>query len=263
MRLAISLAVLCMVACAAPSRQLTSRVAEDPIVLPRGMASLSVRPSIGYYMPGGDVERNVSIRNLRIGLTDRLESVDLFSLRYRLLDDRPVDGRPAAPLSVAILAGLRGFGFSSVEGVILLPMLSLQALKHVGDRWALSFTTTTAGRWTEKASSIGASRRHYRWESADFRWLRQLTAHVAFGGDLGIYQAHDCFGVCAWKSRGMWGSFILALRPAPWLTINLRPSTGVTWGATARPDLDPNAPLPPRRPGSRYVAGSVALVFFW
>ena len=45
------LAVVALAACAAPSRRLTPRVVEDPIVLPKRMASVSTQIYFVHYEP--------------------------------------------------------------------------------------------------------------------------------------------------------------------------------------------------------------------
>ena len=103
--------VVALAACAALTRRLTPRVVEDPIVLPARMASASMTGFGQHYEPT-DVRRTGAVLGLRFAFTYRLEWVDLLSLRYALLDDRPVDGRPARPISLAVRAGVAGFGYS-------------------------------------------------------------------------------------------------------------------------------------------------------
>lgn len=253
---------VCLMACAMPERRLSSRVVEDPIVLPRRLASVSVRPWVRYEQPSGDVDRAVNLGQLRVGLTNRLEWTNVLGLRYALLDDRPFDGRPPAPLSLAIGGGLNGFGYSSLEGVIVVPTLSLKALKRLGDRWALSFSATVGQRWGQHGISPGLSPRRWSWATAEVQWIRQLTATVAFGSDVTIHDLHDCVGFCRPAARSTRGSFFLIVRPVHWLTLSLRPSLGVIDYAPADAALDPNLPLPSDRERISTFSCELGLVFY-
>src|SRR6478752_4888286 len=104
-RAAVVLAAITVAACAAPSRRLTTRIVEDPITLPRRMASGSINVTAIHHEPTDAQEVRI-LPELRYGITDRLEWADLLGLRYAFLDDRPTDGRAPMPLSLALRAGL-------------------------------------------------------------------------------------------------------------------------------------------------------------
>src|SRR3954468_16362644 len=208
--LAAVLAASALAACAAPSRRLTPRVVEDPIVLPRRMASVSVGGYVRHFEPTNTRVDGVPV-TFRFGITDRLEWDDLLSLRYALLDDRPADGRAPRPLSLAVRAGVRGIGYSSMEGMIVLPIISVDALKHVGDRWALSLSADWEAQWIQDpvifipaySGSLGYSSR--TWSELGFgaAVTRQLSERIALGAGASVFQASDCASpTCAWVRRG-------------------------------------------------------------
>src|SRR3954470_21535756 len=149
---AAALAAITIASCAAPSRKLTTRIVEDPITLPKRMASASINVTAIHYEPT-DAQGILTTPGLRLGITDRLEWADLLSLRYAFLDDRPIDGRAPMPLSLALRAGLFGIGYSSLEGLFLVPIVSLDALKHVSDRWALSLSVDWTAQWVSRPFS--------------------------------------------------------------------------------------------------------------
>jgi hypothetical protein len=181
--LAVGLALVAA-ACAAPSRRLSTRVVEDPIVLPRRMASLAIGGGVAHQEPI-DARRSWMTGSFRFGITDRLEWTDLLSLRYALLDDRPADGRAARPLSLALQAGFRGIGYSSSEGMIVLPTAAVQTLKHLGDRWALGLSFTWLATWVQRPVTfwamddlVHASNGRSYWTVNGFA-ARQLGDHFA------------------------------------------------------------------------------------
>src|SRR6185436_2543213 len=95
-----ALPAIALAACAAPSRQLTPRIVEDPITLPRRMASASLAVTAVHFEPT-DAYGFPGTPGFRFGITDHLEWVDLLGLRYAFLDDRPADGRARMPISLA------------------------------------------------------------------------------------------------------------------------------------------------------------------
>ena len=153
-----ALAAIALAACAAPSRRLTPRVVEDPIVLPKRMASVSTEISFVHYEPT-DVQGTFGEPGFRFGLTNRLEWFGLIGLRFAILDDRPADGRAPMPFSLAVHAGVMGIGCSSAEGMIVVPVASLTVLKHVADRWALSLAAGWRAQWVERTSLFASRRR--------------------------------------------------------------------------------------------------------
>ena len=179
-------------ACAAPSRQLTTRIVEDPITLPKRMASASMRVTAVHYEPT-DAQGVLVVPGFRLGITDHLEWADLLGLRYAFLDDRPADGRAPMPFSLALRAGLLGIGYSSLDGMIVLPVVSLDALKHIADRWALSLGADWQAQWVEHPSALffasharlqralGYSARRWSTITLHAAATRQLSPRVALG----------------------------------------------------------------------------------
>jgi hypothetical protein len=239
-------------ACAAPSRQLSTRIVEDPITLPRRMASVSIGVTAVHYEPT-DAQGVLVVPGLRFGITDRLEWADLLGLRYAFLDDRPADGRAPMPFSLALRAGLRGIGYSSLDGMIVLPVVSLDALKHVADRWALSLGADWQVQWIEHPSAfafastpaygrtLGYSARRWSTITLHAAATRQLSPRVALGVVPALAQNTDCVEpTCDWKWRSASLAGVLGVRPLSWLTVRLVPAVGVRH----RPDL----PLPTTYP---------------
>lgn len=252
---AVVLAAIAMAACAAPSRRLTPRIVEDPIVLPRRMASVGLHAFAAHYEPT-DVRRNNLLLGFRYAFTDRLEWVDLLSLRYALLDDRPVDGRPARPISLAVRAGATGIGYSSFNGLIVLPAASVEALKRIADRWALELSVNWLAMWQQRGSSLFPSPPYtstlgYAGNTASsltFRGgaTRQLAERVALGASASVTQTTGCLSpTCAWVSRGGVAALTVSVRPWHWVTLAAGPYVGYRY----RPD----DPIPPANPTAPVV----------
>ena len=227
-RLAAALATIAIAACAAPSRPLPTRIVEDPIVLPRRMASVSMGATVVHYEPT-DAQGVLVTPGFRFGITDRLEWIDLLGLRYAILDDRPADGRAPMPFSLALRAGLRGIGYSSLEGMIVLPVVSLQALKHIADRWALSLVGGLAGAMGRTWARIHAcvQRRSL------LCLAERVDRHAERGGDAAARQPGraryralrrpdtDCVDpTCGWESRSASAALVVGVRPWSWLTVS-------------------------------------------
>jgi hypothetical protein len=237
-----ALAVLALASCAAPSRRLTPRVVEDPIVLPKRMASVSTEIRYVHYEPtnaGGTSGQG----GFRFGLTNRLEWVDLLGLRFAILDDRPADGRTPMPFSLALRAGLVGIGYSSAEGTILLPVAALHALKHVADRWALSLALGWGATWSPHpvavtpaySGSLAYSGRIKSTFTLSAAVTRQLAERTALGIMPAVHQTNDCVDpTCGWVSRGASVALVVHERPWDWLTISIGPGVGVR----NRPDVE-------------------------
>lgn len=250
-RVAVTLAAVGLAACAAPSRRLTPRVVEDPIVLPKRMASVSTEISFVHYEPT-DAQGTFGQPGFRIGLTNRLEWFGLIGLRLAILDDRPADGRAPMPFSLAVHTGVLGIGWSSAEGWILQPVASLTVLKHVADRWALSLDADWRAQWVEHGSSLFAvtpaygrtlaySGRRGSTITLTGAVTRQLSERIALGIAPAIAQSNDCVDpTCGWVSQSASGSVFVRARPWDWLTVGLGPDVGVRH----RPD----APLPTTYP---------------
>ena len=269
---AATLATSVVASCAAPSRTLPLRAVEAPIVLPRRMASVAVAPFVGRSQPAGGFYSGLT-PGFRLGVTDRLEWTDLLSLRYAFLDDAPESPLAHAPISLAVQAGARGFGFSSTDGFIVLPLLSVQALKHVGDRWALSLAAGWFAGWAERrtATSTPYDDRlvltSNRWSEVELvgRATRQLTERIAVGAGGTLGQMQDCvWTFCGWRTREGSGGLHLLVRPWRWLTVGVFPSVGGRY----RPEIltpppNPTGPvaIPPRV--VHWVGATGQVAFFW
>ena len=276
---AVRLATLAAVAlaawaCAAPSRRLTPRVVEDPIVLPKRMASVSSEISFVHYEPT-DFQGTFGVPGFRFGLTNRLEWVDL-GLRFAILDDRPADGRTPMPFSLAVRAGLMGIGYSSAEGMIVLPVASLSALKHVADRWALSLAAGWRAQWVERTSFFAITPAYGRTLSYSGRRgstitlsgavTRQLSERIALGISPAVSQTNDCVDpTCGWVSQSASGAVFVSVRPWDWLTVSAGPDVGVRHRPDAvLPTMFPDGTpiyIPPTTVTWFGVSGSAA--FYW
>lgn len=266
-------AVALVVSCAAPSRKLTTRIVDDPITLPRRMASGAIDVTAIHYEPT-DAQGLLFAPSFRLGITDRLEWADLLGLRFAFLNDRPADGRAPRPLSLALHAGLQGIGYSSAEGMILLPVASLETLKHVGDRWALSLSAGWSAQWVSQPvawtpsynDALFFSARRFSFLSLSGAVTRQLTNHVALGIAPSVIQGTDCVSpFCDWKNRSASVSLVVGVRPLWWLSVIVAPGVGVR----ERSDK----PLPPTPPDGTpivvqprsvtWVSLSGRLAFYW
>jgi len=253
-RVALAAIAAAVASCAAPSRQLTTRIVEDPITLPRRMASISMNVTGIRYEPT-DTQGTYWLPDFRLGITDRLEWVDLLGLRYAFLDDRPADGRAPDPVSLALRAGIIGIGYSSAEGTFLLPVASLRLLQHVGDRWAVSLAANWSAQWVAQPfprtpaynDILIYSARRFSFLSLEADVTRQLTDRVALGVGAFLEQGTDCVSpFCDWKSRTASVDVVLGARPLSWLTLSVAPAVGVR----ERPDI----PLPTTYPDGSPVA---------
>jgi hypothetical protein len=252
-RTVVAAAVAITVAsCAAPSRKLTTRIVEDPITLPRRMAAASINVTAIHYEPT-NAQGFLTTPALRFGITDHLEWVDLLGLRYAFLDDRPTDGRAPMPLSLALRAGLFGIGYSSAEGMIVVPTASLDALKHVSDRWALSLSVDWTAQWVSHPfgwtpaynDALVYSSRRFSFLTLTGAVTRQLGDRVALGVRPSLEQATDCVSpFCDWKSRSARVSLFVGVRPLWWLTVLVAPAVGVR----ERPDIALPATYPDGTP---------------
>lgn len=268
-----ALAAIAFASCAAPSRQLTPRIVEDPITLPKRMASVSVAVTAVHYEPT-DAQGLPGTPGFRFGITDHLEWVDLLGLRYAFLDDRPADGRAPMPFSLALRAGTHGIGYSSAEGMIVLPVVSLEALKHVADRWALSLSAGWRAQYVAHASGwtpaynggLFYSSRRWSFVTLHVLVIRQLSERFALGVGGFAEQATGCVRpTCDWRSRAASGLVSLGVRALPWLTVRVIPAVGVR----ERPDIalpptyPDGTPIPIQPLTVTWVALTGLLEFYW
>jgi hypothetical protein len=221
------LATVLFAACAAPSRYLTTRVVDDPIVLPRRMAEVSMygdRASYSSTRSGWGTGAG-----FRLGLTNRMQWTDVLSLTYAFLDDAPGSRNPPSPFSLSLRAGATSMGGSSSEGFIVFPLVTVAARKHLGDRWRLASDWHWLARWvsTPRSPEVPYSSTLGWWGSrwADLSWwvgaIRQLTDHVALHARGGIYQTYGCADVwCDPVSRSAYASLSMHVRPWSWLTLS-------------------------------------------
>jgi len=238
------------------------------------MASVSSEISFVHYEPT-DFQGTFRRPGFRFGLTNRLELLDL-GLRFAILDDRPADGRMPMPFSLAVHAGLRGIGYSSAEGMIVLPVASLTVLKHVADRWALSLGAGWSAQWVQRASFFTITPAYGRTLSYSGRRgstirlsgtvTRQLSERIAVGISPTVAQTNDCVDpTCGWVSQSASGSVFVSARPWDWLTVSLGPAVGVRHRPDAvLPTTYPNGMpiyIPPTRVTWFELSGSA--VFYW
>jgi hypothetical protein len=269
-------AVVSVGACATPSRRLTTRIVEDPMVLPRGLFGLSVQPSVTKYSTRDAAAWDLGL-TFRYGITDRLQLEGL-SLRYAFLDDAPVygdgapDGRRHGPLSLSVRAGVDGIGYSSIEGLIVLPTLSVAARKHLGSRAFVWADAEAGGGWvTTQPSFTGpyGSTLWPGWPNSRVALTAggtvQVVDHLAVSAGAGVHQLHACaVPTCAWAARGATAFAGPILRPWPWLSVSAsgqlggreRPFVAVV------PDPDGMGPvLPPR--DVWWWGVNTFVTFFW
>ena len=246
-------------ACTASQRKLTPRQVEDPIVLPQTMKSAGT--AVGVRRTSSldwDVAENAAVR---WGVTDRLEWNIPFGLRYAFLNDAPTSPRPEAPLSLAVEAGLRGWGVSSLDGVIAVPHVALLAAKHLGTRTLLRAGADWWTGWASHPTTFGAINDSpyvdpwyaSRWESSvwsgSLSALFQLVGGVAAGAAGDVYQLNACrSGFCDALERGATGTLLVSLRPWSTVTLDLGPSWNVrTWRTSFVPAPDVVRPCTGRR----------------
>jgi hypothetical protein len=256
--------------CAAPSRQLTTRAVEDPLVLPRGLASVSLGATVERVEPAGTTSLFFE-PYVAYGLTDRLELNGL-GLRYAFLDDAPAPAS-RAPFGLALRAGINSFGFSSTDGFVLEPALSLDARKHLGNRfllwgdagWKAVWSTESRARATAYNSDLSPNTSHASILLVNVGGLVQLVDHLTLSAGVGANDSFACtVPTCDSAARTLGASLGPTLRPRPWLSLSLGAYAGVRW----RRDLpilvnaDGDLPTqPPRRVTWLGVSGDVA--FFW
>jgi hypothetical protein len=264
-----------LAACATPSRRLSSRVVEDPIALPQRMAEVDATAMVTGYRRGGETATSYP-SGFSLGLTDRLEWEGLFSLKYALLDDSPgrSDQATPRPMSLAVRAGVIGFGHIGADGWILLPLISLQTQKHINGLWLLGATAALSGRWSSAmpVSNDQLSRSSLWPEDSTWSewWLglaatRQVTSRVALGVAGGAGQVQGCLlPSCIWQAREVSGNLRFLLRPTSWLTLALYPGAGFRFrpGTLATP-IGPADDASPPPESVWWLSGEVSAAFFW
>jgi hypothetical protein len=237
------------------------------------MASVSMNGTAIRYEET-DTQGSTWRANLRVGITDRLEWVDVLGLRYAVLDDRPADGRAPDPVSLALHVGVLGIGYSSLEGMIVLPAASLRLLQHVDDRWAVSLSAGWTAQWVATPfawtraynDALVFSARRFSFVSLGADVTRQLTDRVALGVGSFLEQGTDCVSpFCDWKSRTASVDVFVGVRPLWWLTVVVAPAVGIR----ERPDIELPTTYPTGTPVAipplsvTFVSLTGRLAFYW
>jgi hypothetical protein len=237
------------------------------------MASVSMNATAIRYEET-DTQGSSWRANLRVGITDRLEWVDVLGLRYAVLDDRPADGRAPDPVSLALHVGVLGIGYSSLEGMIVIPTASLRLLQHLDDRWAVSLSAGWTAQWVATPfawtraynDALVFSARRFSFVSLSADVTRQLTDRVALGLGSFLEQGADCVSpFCDWKSRTASVDVFVGVRPLWWLTVVVAPAVGVR----ERPDIALPTAYPTGTPVAipplsvTFVSLTGRLAFYW
>ena len=260
-----------LLSCAAPSRLLTPRVVEDSIVLPRRMASISAGAFVRWNHTV-DTRSSDILPSFRLGVTDRLQWSNLTFLSYAFLDDAPSATKPA-PLSLALTIGAP-FGFSSIDGFVISPSVSLEALKHVSNLWRFWVSASTFGQWLasptkgDQTFSDFLLPKHRSWAglNIDGGAQRQLVERVALALSGGVEQLQDCFGVvCQGTVQGGNVSASLSWRPINWLTVSSFSTLNGRYRYYPPGPAAQNAGDPPSTPlrSVRWTSVGASATFYW
>lgn len=137
-----------------PTR-LPERPIDDPVTLPSRMARVAVFWGPRFPDPGAPGKWPID-GSVAIGLTPRLQLNLPLSLSYAVLEERPSDGRPAQPMTLAVGGGFQTIGFGGpVSGAFLGGQLL--AKKRLGRRWRLdaSFSVEAPTRFGPRAGTVG------------------------------------------------------------------------------------------------------------
>jgi hypothetical protein len=131
--------VLALVAAAGchhvPPTRLPERPIDDPVTLPAKTGELGVNWGPRFPDPGSPGHWPIG-GGVSIGLSPRLQLDLPLSLVYAVMEERPSDGRPAQPVTLAVGGGLAAFGFGTpVAGAWL--QGELLAKKRLGQRWRI------------------------------------------------------------------------------------------------------------------------------
>jgi hypothetical protein len=268
-------AVLGPLGCTAPTRHLTVRQVEDPIVHPRGLASFSMSGGVMPFASNNTRDSAWLNATFRYGFTDRLE-LNNATLRYAFLDDAPApagapDGRRHGPLALAAQAGLRGFGVSSIEGLIILPMLSLEARKHLGSRVYLWSELSWSAWWASSARARAYPYNEGLWPTGSssravlsLGGVVQLVDRVALSLGGHADQLRGCvFPSCDVTSRALIGFTGIWIRPLRWMDVSVFGTVGRRDRVAPPVVPAPGEPLdlPPNR--ITWLSVSMALTFRW
>ena len=271
----LRIALLLIAGCGTPSRRLSTRIVDDPMVLPRRMLSMSAGAELGQH-PRPHFYSSPRLQ-VDYGLTDRLELKNLLSLRWAVLDDAPATApqqRPRDRLSLAVRGGVEGFGVSSTSGFIVVPVASVEVAKHLGENTRLAASVTWTAEWTESPGQwnwIGSYRDDLRpggsrWAGleVDTSVLRQLSARVALNVGVGVHQLHGCtFATCSWAARGGSAWLEPSFRPVHWLTLSLAVFAGGRYRPAHQPPANPDAPVAVLPPTISWIGAAADAGFNW
>jgi hypothetical protein len=262
MRSAAILTMVCAVfsvpaGCAAPSRRLTVRLVDDPIVNPRGLMTLGGGAS-WERDSNGQSSNSPQLPFLRYGITDRLELNGL-GLGFGFLDDAPAAApatmppKARTPLALAVRGGLNGIGYSSSEELIVLPTIVVSGRKHLG-RWVvLGGNAHWNAFWTASPKTRDVPYSPTLWPRAGrvsevglgAGVTVQLVDHLALAAGVGVHELRACMvPTCAWAARGGTLSLGPSFRPWNWLTVGVWAFAGGRY-RPADPVTDPTMPMNP------------------
>jgi hypothetical protein len=262
--------LVALLGCGTPSRHLSTRIVDDPMVLPRRMLSMGLT---------GDVSQRPRVSpnfvaNIDYGLGKRVELASLMSVRWAILDDAPVPegDRPPDRLSLAVRGGAQGIGASSVEGLFVLPIASVELRKHVGAQARVSLRGTWEGKWVESPAGwfegyrddLGPATSRTSSVSVAADVLRQLGDHVALGVGASAHQLQPCtFASCTWTARG--GELWLGphVRPRRWVTLALHLFAGGRYRPAGQPVQSPDQQLYIMPGAVSWLGTSGSVAFQW
>jgi hypothetical protein len=268
------LASVSALGCATPSRHLTTRAVDDPMSLPRGLLAFSIDGAVDQLHPTGATTWIVAPR-FAYGLTDRLE-LNRVGLRYAFLDDAPppIAATPRRLLSLAARAGINGFGFSSSEGVIVLPQVLVDGRKHLGARayvwgdvdWHAVWVSTPQPKAAAYTASLWPDASRTSELAVDVGGVIQLVNHLTMDASVGGHELYAST-IPSWTSaaRGLTVGLGPALRPRPWLSFFVGAYAGARWRSEGLMVVaSPAEPTPNVTPGRvSWVGANATVAFFW
>jgi hypothetical protein len=257
-----TIAAIAVGACATPARRLPPRVVDDPVTLPARMMVVNVQTS-GTLRNRQEQRDGTLYPSINYGLTDRLQLVDFFSLKYALLDDAPSEwastGSKAtgAPLSMGITGGLLGLGYSTGEGWIAVPRVAVDVSKRLGER-------VRVGAYTAARATV-SDRRQQSSLVGNVGVVVQTTERVAVDMDLtDVVDFNDFLPSSDWKEHYFSLGPGLSYRPWHWFTLGL--DLSLVWVRSAPVRLEPTPDMPiARLPVNRdpQVWGIASTAFYW
>ena len=175
---------------------------------------------------------------------------------------------------LAVRAGAFGLGFSSTGGFIVFPLLSVQTLKHIGDRWALSLSVDWFGGWLERAPVTSTpyddrlSLNSNRWSEVELRFRSDPSGHGANRRRRRWHARPDTRTACGrfaggGRARGAW-AFTGCCVPGAGSRWAIFPTVGGRYRPKIlTPPPNPTGPvvIPPRV--VHWVGATGQIAFFW